>query len=193
MVRRSYFFWNSNSERWKGDPVVGNYDLQNKKVFNSDTQDDYEDDDYYETRVQDLTTAVNKEYLNDKFLNKSKDGNHYHLRRMVIKNSEPYYDGLFSDNDLVSKAYIDSENCKQDIAIVDKANKNDVFFKDANGNPVMKDHTITGIRSSSQDGSRPMSRNLDMGGNTVINIKPFVEDANINQVGHVTEFGYFHD
>lgn len=32
-----------------------------------------------------------------------------------------------------------------------------------------------------------------MGGNEIVNLKPFVEDDNINQVGHVIEFGYYHD
>jgi len=73
----------------------------------------------------------------------------------------------------------------------------------------MKDHTITGIRSSSQDnsavtlgdvkalflprdGSRPVSGNLDMEGNTVRNIRPFVENDNIIQSGQVIDFSYFH-
>jgi len=51
----------------KGDPGVGfkltlgdNYHLQDKKVFNLDTQDDYEDDDDYNKRVQDLKSMVSK-------------------------------------------------------------------------------------------------------------------------------------
>lgn len=31
-----------------------------------------------------------------------------------------------------------------------------------------------------------------MRGNEIINLKPFVENDNINQVGHVIDFGYFH-
>ena len=71
--------------------------------------------------------------------------------------------------------------------------KADVIHHDGSGNLDMKDHTITGIRSSSQDnsavtlgdvkglflprdGSRQMSGNLNMGGNNLINIRPFVED-----------------
>ena len=52
---------------------------------------------------RDLKSAVNKEYLNDKFLKKDKDGNYYDARQMVIKNTEPYYDGLYDNNTLVSK------------------------------------------------------------------------------------------
>ena len=73
----------------------------------------------------------------------------------------------------------------------------------------MKDHTITGIRSSSQDnsavtlgaaksfflprdGSRQMSGNLNMGGNSLMNIRPFLEDDNINQSGQAIDFSFFH-
>ena len=107
------------------------------------------------------------------------------------------------------KKYVDVQNSKQDIAINDKANKADVVHHDGSGNLDMKDHTITGIRGSSQDdsavtlgdakglfpprdGSRQMSGNLNMGGNALINVKPFVEDDNIQQSGQAIDFSYFH-
>jgi len=98
----------------------GNYNLQNtcKKVFNLDTPDDHKVDDDYDIRVRDLKSAVNKEYLNDKFLKKDENGNYFDLKGSVIKNSEPYYDGLHDDNDLVPKKYVDTENGKQNIAIM---------------------------------------------------------------------------
>jgi len=114
----------------KGDSGIGfkvtsdgNYDLQNKKMFNLDTPDDHKVDDDYNTRARDLKSAVNKEYLNDKFLKKDENGNHFDLKGAVITNSEPYYDGLHDDDDLVPKKYADTENAKQDIAIADKTNK----------------------------------------------------------------------
>ena len=72
----------------------------------------------------------------------------------------------------------------------------------------MKNHAISGITSSSQDnsavtlgdvkslflppdGSRQMSGNLNMGGNTPTNIKPFVEDDNVNQPGQAIDFSFF--
>jgi len=67
--------------------------------------------------------TIYKEYLSDKFLKKDNNGNYFDLRGMVIKNTEPYYDGLYDDNALVSKAYVDAENSKQDIAIADKTSK----------------------------------------------------------------------
>jgi len=114
----------------KGDPGIGNrltpdgnYDFQNKKVLNLNTPDDHKVDDDDNTRVRDLKSAVNKEYLNDKFLKKDETGNYFDLKGAVIKNSEPYYDGLHDDNDLVPKKYVDTENSKQDIATADKTSK----------------------------------------------------------------------
>ena len=56
-----------------------------------------------------MKSAVNKKYLNEKFLKVDKDGNYFDLKQNTIKNCEPYYDGLFGNNDLVSKAFVDAE------------------------------------------------------------------------------------
>ena len=76
----------------KGGPGVifklipdGYYNLQDKKVFNLDTQDDFEDDDDFDTSARDLKSAVNKEYLNNKVLKKDKDGQYFDLRQKIIK------------------------------------------------------------------------------------------------------------
>ena len=70
-------------------------------------------------RVKDVKSVVNKEYLNENFIKKvDKDGREYYdLKGNIIRNCEPYYDGLFTDNDLVSKTFVQTENAKQDIAI----------------------------------------------------------------------------
>lgn len=49
----------------------------------------------------------------------------------------------------------------------DKANKDDASIRDNSGN-------------------------LDMGGKEIINLKPFVEDDDKDQTGHVVDFSYFH-
>ena len=61
-----------------------------------------------------MKSVVNKEYLNEKFMKKvDKDGREYYdLKGNIIRNCEPYYDGLFSDNDLVSKAFVQTEIAK---------------------------------------------------------------------------------
>ena len=47
---------------------------------------------------------------------------------------------------MVRKAYVDSENGKQDIAIADKATNDGALLNDASGNLDVKHHPITGIR-----------------------------------------------
>ena len=98
------------------------------------------------------------------------DDNNFDLRGDVIRNCEPYYDGLFSTNDLVSKAFVDVE--------ISKLPKPDT--------DVLK-----------LDGSKVMTSDLDMGNNAIINIKPFVEDdssqaASNAQKNQVINFGDFH-
>ena len=59
-----------------------------------------------------MKSVVNKEYLNEKFLKKDKNNNYFDLRQKIVRDCEPYYDGLFSDNDLVSKAFVQTEIAK---------------------------------------------------------------------------------
>ena len=65
--------------------------MGNNKVTNLETFVDHKVDGDYDTIVEDLKSAVNKEYLNAKFLKKDKDDNYFDLRQNVIKNTEPYY------------------------------------------------------------------------------------------------------
>ena len=130
----------------------------------------------------------------------------------MIKNCEPYYDGLFDNNSLVSKAFVDAE-----IAELPKPTT-DVLKLDGSkamtGSLNMNDHPVIGIRSSAVDdaaltvggakatyfpllGNRSMQGNLNMGGFAITNIKPFVEDdssleASDAQKNEVINFGYFH-
>ena len=97
--------------------MTGDLDIGGNNILSVENLTDYKDDDPYDYRVKDVKSVVNKEYLNEKFLKKDKDENYYDLRGNIVRNCEPYYDGLFGDNDLVSKKYVDVENAKQDIAI----------------------------------------------------------------------------
>ena len=73
------------------------------------------------------------------------------MRGDVIRNCEPYYDGLFGGNDLVSKFFVDAE-----ISKLPKP-ETDVLKLDGSramsGNLNMGDHAILGVRSSSADNS----------------------------------------
>ena len=100
-------------------PMTGDLDIGNKNILKVENLVDYKDTDPYDYRVKDVKSVVNKEYLNENFIKKvDKDGREYYdLKGNIIRNCEPYNDRLFTDNDLVSKKYVDNENAKQDIAI----------------------------------------------------------------------------
>ena len=150
--------------------TTSDLDLDENHILYVKNLNDYKVDDAYEVRIKDLGSVVNKEYLNEKFLKVDRDGNYFDLKQNTIKNCEPYYDGLFEANDLVSKAYVDD--------VISKLPKSDT--------DVLK-----------LDGSKAMTGNLDMGGFGIKNIKPFVEDDSSQaafdaQKNDVINFGYFH-
>ena len=91
--------------------MFGDLDIGGNNILKVENLRDYKDTDPYDYRVKDVKSVVNKEYLNEKFIKKvDKDGKEYYdLRGNIIRNCEPYYDGLFTDNDLVSKAFVRTE------------------------------------------------------------------------------------
>ena len=89
--------------------MFGDLDMGRNHILSLENLNDHKVDDAYEVRVRDLRSAVNKEYLNEQFLKRDKNDNYFDLREKIVKNCEPYYEGLFSDNDLVSKAFVQTE------------------------------------------------------------------------------------
>ena len=87
-------------------------DMGNNKIINPDTLNGHKADDDYDTILNDLKSCVNTEFLDSKLKKKKRytgvDGNYFDFRQNVITNTEPYYDGLFRTNDLVSKAFVDA-------------------------------------------------------------------------------------
>ena len=94
--------------------MTGDLDMGTNNILNVENLTDYKVDDPIDYRIKDLKSAVNKEYLNTKFLKMDKNDNYFDLRQNIIKNCEPYYDGLFDNNSLVSKAFVDAEIAKID-------------------------------------------------------------------------------
>ena len=135
--------------------MIDDLDINNNHILNIDNFDDWEehaplDLDY---RVKKLKSAVNKGYLNENFLKRiDKNGREYYdLKQNIIKNCEPYYDGLFDNNSLVSKAFVDAEIAKLPKPATD----------------VLK-----------LDGSRAMTGALDLNNNEIKNLKyPQPSDA----------------
>ena len=74
-----------------------------------------------------------------------------------------------------------------DFAIADKASNTDLQTT-ANNLSLLISNNLP------LDGRRSMTGNLNMGGNEIVNIKPFVEDDKIQpqQDNHAITFGYFH-
>ena len=144
------------------------------------------DDDPYETRERDLYSVVNKQYLNRKFFKIDDNDNDFDLCGDVIRNCEPYYDGLFGNNDLVSKAFVDAEISKLPKPETDVLKLNG--SRAMSGNLNMGDHAILGVRSSSADnsvitvggakatylplnGDKAMHVDLNMGDNAILGVR----------------------
>ena len=163
--------------------MTGNLKMDKKYIEDLETPNDVPITDLANYR-KDAYRAANKEYLRQNFLKRDENGgDDYDLKQKVIRNAEPYRDGLFGDNDLVSKAYVDAEIAKlpKNVLKLDGSQA-------MRGNLQLGDHTITGIRSSSQDnaaltvggakslylplsGNKGMQGALHMGNNTIRNLK----------------------
>ena len=65
--------------------MTGDLDMGSKNILNLENLTDYKVDDPINYRIKDLKSAVNKEYLNDKFLKKDKNNNYFDLKQNIIK------------------------------------------------------------------------------------------------------------
>ncbi|KAL9987991.1 hypothetical protein ACROYT_G002382 [Oculina patagonica] len=101
----------------------GDYSMEKKKIFGLKTQDDipFESDDY----PKDLGSAINKRYLKQNCLTKSKNGIDFDARQGNIHNTENWYPGLYGPTSLVSKQYVDMRDTdvktEFDTKLTDKA------------------------------------------------------------------------
>ena len=92
--------------------MTGNLKMDKKYIEDLETSNDVPITDLVNYR-KDAYRAANKEYLRQNFLKKDENGgDYYDLKQKVIRNAEPYRDGLSNDNDLVSKAFVDAEIAK---------------------------------------------------------------------------------
>ena len=112
--------------------MTGNLNMGMKNILNVDTLNDYTDNS---EKDRDLKSVVNKQYLNTHFLKIMGKGDYdFNLGGQIIKNCQPYYDGLFDDNSLVSKAFVDAK-----ISAVDS----NTFYKKGEDILVSKQKKIT--------------------------------------------------
>ena len=98
----------------------GNYDMDNKILFNVKTQDDVPDDSDYNTIKKDYESVVNKK---NNFLKRdSKTQTFFDLKGYSIQNSEVYDPNSWNDKTITNKQYVDM---KDDL----KADKTDLNKK----------------------------------------------------------------
>ena len=117
----------------------------------------------------------------------------FNVSDVVDNHTILYFENLNLNGNLIDglgdPVYLDSATNKKyvDVAIADKESKSNVQNYINNLNLLIR-HNLP------MDGRRSMTGNLNMGGNEIVNIKPFVEDDDIQprQDNHAITFGYFH-
>ena len=191
---KKYLKLNGNNKMKSDLDIDGNHILKVENLT------DYKDTDDYDYRVKDVKSVVNKEYLNENFMKKvDKDGKEYYdLKGNIIKNSQQYFDGLYTDdNDLVSKKYVDTENAKQDTTI------NSISSISAYNTNLIKalqtskvDQSYVDDNFLNLDGSKSMKGNLNTDGNYIDGLPELVEDGTSDETlakikGRAIDFGYF--
>ena len=95
----------------RGEPGVGfkltssgEYDINNKIMYNIKTQDDVPDDSDYDSIKKDYGSAVNKEYLRNNFLKRdSNTQTFFDLRGYSIQNSEVYDPDSWNNKTITNK------------------------------------------------------------------------------------------
>ncbi|KAL9985369.1 hypothetical protein ACROYT_G007763 [Oculina patagonica] len=90
----------------------GNYDMDKKKIFGLKTQDDVAFDADLDTYAKDLSSAVNKRYVNQFLMKKNSDETHFDCVGLSLQNTEAYYDGLYNDLSIPNVEYVKLEDNK---------------------------------------------------------------------------------
>ena len=179
--------------------MTGDFDNGGNNILSVENLVDYKDTDRYDYRVKDVKSVVNKEYLNEKFIKKvDKDGREYYdLKQLVIKNSAPHDDGSYDNNTLVSKAFVQAENAKQDKAI---KNISTIYTYNTNLITALQtgkvDQSYVDDNFLNLDGSKSMTGNLNTDGNYIDGLPELVEDDTSDETlakikGRAIDFGYF--
>ena len=170
--------------------MTGNLNMGMKNILNIDTLNDYTDNS---EKDRDLKSVVNKEYINTHFLKIMGKGDYdFNLGGQIIKNCQPYYDGLFDDNSLVSKAFVDAKLTNVDFLKLDgsKAMQGNLYMNNNNiknltdpvdnqdaGTKKYIDAEIAKIPVVDTsgllplDGSKAMAGDINMANNNIINLK----------------------
>ncbi|KAL9984472.1 hypothetical protein ACROYT_G006767 [Oculina patagonica] len=90
----------------------GDYDMDKKKIFGLKTQDDVAFDADLDTYAKDLSSAVNKRYVNQFLMKKNSDETHFDCVGLSLQNTEAYYPGLYNDLSIPNVEYVKLEDNK---------------------------------------------------------------------------------
>ena len=161
----------------------GNYDMDNKILFNVKTQDDVPDDSDYNTIKKDYESVVNKEYLKNNFLKRdNKTQTFFDLKGYSIQNSEVYDPNSWNDKTITNKQYVDmKDNLKADKTDLDKkadlTTNNEQTFKSIINVPDFDQgySNMTNVMNK-----KYIDQKLDMKTNVVQSLKSRLQVPNFN-------------
>ncbi|KAL9969535.1 hypothetical protein ACROYT_G021759 [Oculina patagonica] len=197
----------------KGDSGVGfkltsngNYDMDKKKIFGLKTQDDVAFDADLDTYAKDLSSAVNKRYVNQFLMKKNSDETHFDCVGLSLQNTEVYYPSLYNDRSVPNVGYVSAEDNKVrteiDTKLATKADRSyvnttyltkktggvlsnsiqrkaDKFYVDNTFLKKVVGRVLTQKIQSKLDidGSNSMQANLDMNSHKITNLKSPTNDT----------------
>ncbi|KAL9983686.1 hypothetical protein ACROYT_G005902 [Oculina patagonica] len=90
----------------------GDYNMDKKKIFGLKTPNDVAFDADLDTYAKDLSSAVNKRYVNQFLKKKNSDETHFDCVGLSLQNTEAYYDGLYNDLSIPNVEYVKLEDNK---------------------------------------------------------------------------------
>ncbi|KAL9981328.1 hypothetical protein ACROYT_G010017 [Oculina patagonica] len=184
----------------------GDYDMDKKKIFGLKTQDDVAFDADLDTYAKDLSSAVNKRYVNQFFLKKNRNETVFDCAGLSLQNTEVYYPSLYNDRSVPNVGYVSAEDNKVrteiDTKLATKADKsyadNTYLTKKSGGvlaqnlkNKADKSYAdntflkkVVGrvltqkiLSKLDIDGSNSMQANLKMGDHNITNLKEPINDG----------------
>ncbi|KAL9955996.1 hypothetical protein ACROYT_G037409 [Oculina patagonica] len=184
----------------------GDYNMDKKKIFGLKTPNDVAFDADLDTYAKDLSSAVNKRYVNQFFLKKNRNETVFDCAGLSLQNTEVYYPSLYNDRSVPNVGYVSAEDNKVRTEIdnklatkADKSYADNTYLTKKSGGVLAQslqnkadksyaDNTfltkaVGGVLAQKIqtkldiDGSKSMRANLDMNGHTITNLKEPKKDT----------------
>ncbi|KAL9984707.1 hypothetical protein ACROYT_G007033 [Oculina patagonica] len=184
----------------------GDYNMDKKKIFGLKTPNDVAFDADLDTYAKDLSSAVNKRYVNQFLMKKNSDETHFDCVGLSLQNTEVYYPSLYNDRSVPNVGYVSAEDNKVrteiDTKLATKADRSyvnttyltkktggvlansiqskaDKFYVDNTFLKKVVGRVLTQKIQSKLDidGSNSMQANLDMNSHKITNLKSPTNDT----------------